>query len=57
VAADLIDAEPPFEDIQQAGLLELSPGNLGRVVGEGEKPETGTSQFPKRARYFRVRRH
>ena len=57
VAADLIDAEPPFEDIQKAGSLELSPGNLGRVVGEGEKPETGASQFPKRARYFRVRRH
>jgi hypothetical protein len=25
MAADVIDAEPPFEEIQQAGLLELSP--------------------------------
>src|SRR4029077_8242118 len=58
VAADLIiDAEPPLEDIQQAGSLELSPGNLGRVVGQREKPETGVSQFPKRVRYFRMRRH
>jgi hypothetical protein len=58
VAADLIiDAEPTLEDIQQAGSLELSPGNLGRVVGQGKKPETGVSQFPKRVRYLRVRRH
>ena len=53
----IIDAEAPLEDIQQAGSLELSPGNLGRVVGQREKPETGVSQFPKRVRYFRVRRH